>query len=658
MKREDEKKLQQILQHLPISERPLWIAEANRLARLIERYQQLKPKRRTNPLTGQKEFVPEVCALCQEARCDEAAILAKEPHRAKAPAPHTLDDWMRAYRREGLNAFLRAVHNSPPAQLDLRRAAISFAAIEWLNSRWREYKSPRHLYQALREQAELYGWTIPSESWLYRQWHNLAKIARAYYVDGGAGYEARYASYVPRDFTDLEALQVLCGDHSERDVWVRLPDGTLKRPWLTVWLDLRTGLLWGWHLSLIPSAQTAALAYANGVETFGAQPIARPDDEFQSYVYTDRGRDYLSHNWDGRVLAVHERAMQLDGGLELICHHRRVGILDDLSLRHLVARGRNPKEKPVERLFKDLTSWEENNFAEFCGRHPIVRPDRCRRLHEQHGRLPLEKRAAESPFTTFEDYRASLARYILRYNSTPHQRSTLGGQSLVPLDEYRRLYTTRYEITPETLALLLMRAEKRRVRKNGVQCFQSHWFYYHEAMAEWKGSDVEVRYAASDYSRVWVLLPNHQLCEAGLVTPTSILRPDKQTLKLVAEARAHERKLIREANLLHASNLRGETVEERVAEQLPPEDRDGEKSAHTNSPAHVHQLTRLDRRKLRQVVNASHITDEQVARIEADFSILQAEEASATVKEFAYEEEASAQAARSGHAAAESHGHS
>lgn len=363
MNREDEEQLQQILQHLPTRERPLWIAEANRLARLIERYQRLKPKRKSHPLTGQKEFVPEVLGLCQEARCDETTLLAKEPHRSHAPAPHTLDDWMRAYRREGITAFLRSVYTSPPAPTDLRRASITAAAIEWLNARWRDYTSPRQLYQALREQAELQGWTIPSESWLYRQWHNLAEIARAYYIEGAASYEAKYAPFMPRDFTDLAALQVLCGDHSERDVLIRLPDGSLQRPWLTVWFDLRTGLLWGWHLALVPSAQTAALAYANGVETFGAQPVARPDDDFQSYVYTDRGRDYLSHNWDGRVLTVHERAMQL-GGLELICHQRRVGILNDLSLRHLVARGRNPKEKPVERVFKDITAWEENCFAE------------------------------------------------------------------------------------------------------------------------------------------------------------------------------------------------------------------------------------------------------------------------------------------------------
>jgi hypothetical protein len=34
----------------------------------------------------------------------------------------------------------------------------------------------------------------------------------------------------------------------------------------------------------------------------------------------------------------------------------------DLQLRHLLARGRNPKEKPIERLFKDISDWERNSF--------------------------------------------------------------------------------------------------------------------------------------------------------------------------------------------------------------------------------------------------------------------------------------------------------
>ena len=125
MNREDEDGLRQILQRLPAKDRPLWIAEANRLAGLVERYRRIRPKRKTDPLTGRKGFVPEVLALCQEARCNDAALLAKEPHRSRAPAPHTLDDWARDYRREGVAAFLRAVYTPPPARADLRRAPIT-----------------------------------------------------------------------------------------------------------------------------------------------------------------------------------------------------------------------------------------------------------------------------------------------------------------------------------------------------------------------------------------------------------------------------------------------------------------------------------------------------------------------------------------------------
>ena len=129
-----------------------------------------------------------------------------------------------------------------------------------------------------------------------------------------AAYEARHAPYVPRNDEDLAALQVVCGDHSERDVTVLWEGMELVRPWLTIWQDLRTGLLWGWYLSRQPNAETARLAYADGVLTYGAQPLARPEDGFFSYIYTDRGKDYCSHDWAGRVLQVHEKATEVDGG--------------------------------------------------------------------------------------------------------------------------------------------------------------------------------------------------------------------------------------------------------------------------------------------------------------------------------------------------------
>ncbi|MGH9907657.1 MAG: Mu transposase C-terminal domain-containing protein, partial [Pyrinomonadaceae bacterium] len=342
-------------------------------------------------------------------------------------------------------------------------------------------------------------------------------------------------------------------------------------------------------------------------------------------VYTDQGRDYRSHNWTGKVIAVHRQAMRLDGGLELLRVERKVGILNELTVRHLLARGGNPKEKPIERLFRDITEWEENNFQEFCGRHPNVRPEQWQRLYARHERLVAKKAIEESPFMPFETYYKALDDFIRGYNSSPHERSSLGSDSVVPLEEYRRVYTTRFDIAPESLALLLMKADKRVIRKNGVQCFQMHWFYYHAEMSGFTSAEVEIRYTERDYRRVWVGLPDQRICEARLIAPTPLLNPDSQTLRAVAQARAYERRVIRDYSLILESQGRGESIEDRVAAILPVESQQelplfddvAYLPAPALPPASVHQLTRLDRRKLRAVPDSHHVSGGDVAAVEA-----------------------------------------
>ncbi len=633
----DEASLRAFLQRLSPIERPAWMAEARRLLRIVEAYHSIRKKRWLNPCTGKFEFVKEALELCEQARCSDPMILRREPHRARALSPFTLDRWARAFQRKGVSSFFRSIAAIQPDHPDHRCADISAGAIDWVNAQWRHFHSPRHLYKALSEQALKHHWIIPGESWFYRRWEAAPQIIKSFYGEGSSAYESKYAPYVPRDFTDLAALQVLCGDHSERDVTVTLSDGSLVRPWLSLWYDLRTGLIWGWHLDVTPSSKTAGYAYADGVLNFGAQPLSRPIDNFYSYVFTDQGRDYRSHHWDGQNIVVHKCAMKIEGGLELLRVERRVGILEDLMIRHLVARGRNPKEKPVERVFRDISDWEQNTFQEFCGREPKERPDAWRRLYAQHQRDHASPTKDGSPFMSFETYRRALSQFIAGYNSTAHERTNLGGARLVPLEEYRRLYTTRYEIKPETLTLLLMKARRRVIRKNGVQCFQRHWFFWHDQLSLYKGQAVEVRYADSDYSRVWVVLPEGHLCEARLVTPTPLLHPNQQTLKTVAVARAAERKVIRDFNLITQSELRGETTEERAAkiietgnvEMMIPH-----AVSSNEGQRRVSQMTRMDRRRLRALPAKETVTAEDVARAVADPTIFMSAPVRPKIREF------------------------
>lgn len=597
--------------------------EAIRLAQIVERYDLIEPKRfRTE--SGKLDFVQDVYRLCDEAICRDAVVLSKEPKRAKRPSPMTLDGWSRKFKTEGLLTFIRS-KNAPSAKKDRRKARISAQAVEWLNTNWRKHPSPYILYSKLEIEAKKKGWTIPSSSYVYRKYKSLPKIVSTITFKSKKEYQSKLAPYVPRDFIGLEALQVLCGDHSVRDVSVVMPDGTLARPWWTVWLDLRTYTIWGWHLDVVPSSQTIGLAYANGVRNFGAQPIAQPDRDFYSYLYTDQGRDYRCKNLNGREL-VFKKAAKIDGAMQMVCTHRKVGLMDELNLKHLMARGYNAREKPVERIFKDFSAWEENQFEiEYCGRDAKVKPENWVNAWHKHAKLQkkfkndLHVLLEETPFFTFDEYREALAGRIHQFNTSVHTRKVLGGRKIIPLDELNRLYTP-VKISEEALEILLLKPRKGKIGKDGVNLFQANWHFLHPEMSEHKGEEIEIRYSDGDWSQVWAILPAtdrkpQRIVRAELVTPSPLLNPNKRTMEMVAKQAAHEQKVVRDFSLLNQSTMRGENVFDRVAAMIEPEEVEQIEIKKTGTGGSIHQLTRYDAPKIRDN-GRSKVSTEQVESAE------------------------------------------
>jgi hypothetical protein len=640
--------------------------------------------RTTRSTSAVYQFTPAVLALCQEARCTNEVIINyykarqhsvrknTEPMIAREISAITLDNWSRRIKSEGLLLFLPPPPNRAERLkgdgLDKRLADIPTAAVEWINRNYRSKPHARALYQDLKKAAHKHGWKIPSESWVYRKWKQLPKIISDS-LRNKKSYVDKFAPYYPRDHRDVEALQILCGDHSERDVLVRLPDGTLTRPWLTTWQCVRTGLIWGWYLDLTPSSRTIGLAYANGVRTFGAQPLARPDEGFYSYLYTDQGRDYKSHAITGKILTF-KRAAAIEGGLAFLCDQRgthaldasderHVGLIKELGLKWIEARGYNAREKPVERFHRDISGWESKTFkAEYCGPDPKSRPDACRDAQARHERLIKKAQRTgntpwldESPFMTLEDYREALAGYFVEYNHDVHERTTLGGAKVVPIEEYKRLYTTHYEISEKTLALVLMKAEKRVVRKNGVSI--NGFEYLHTQLAYYKKLEVEVRYSDDDFRRVFIVppptdaIPHPDIIEADAVIRGGVRNPNRETQKQIARQRNFEEKVKRDHDYITQSMIRGESVQDRVAAQIEPEEEvevriavsggdgrgrvfEGTHASHglastSGGPARVHQLTRLDRKRIgRSAIRP--VTVDQVAELEVDEDLFDAGE--------------------------------
>lgn len=548
---------------IPENEHDIWFDEAVRLSSIVIRYQQIERKRRINNNTGKSEFTKEVYDLCKEAVCSNLIIILREPSRSRPPSPYTLDRWSKNYNSIGIRTFFRNPSVADP-QNDNRRAFISVDAYKWTKKNWKKFTAPTAFYKEIKKESEEHIWKIPSKSWFYRNWQTIPKAVSVFYFEGMDAYQSKVASYVPRDMSNLDALQVLCGDHRECDVTVHIGKGKLARCWLTYWLDLRTLLIWGWYLSLTPNSEAIALAYADGIDKFGAQPFSRPEDGFYSYIYTDRGKSYLAHDISGNVIKVHERAADITGKFKYFLVERSIGLVEDFSIGHLIAKSKNPKEKPIERTNLDFSTWEKNTFEAYCGNKPSNRPDAWYRLFEKHEKL-VKKDNFNSPFPSLREYKAKIAERINEHNSIIHERYNLGGILITPIEEFNSLYTTRYEIPQDLVATLLLKSKVKTIGKNGVICFQKNYSYWHDSMAEVAdGVKVQIKFTDQDYKKIWVVMPDKKLVEAKLVEPVAFLNPNKETLKMVKKMEAKKRETIRNFHLLQQSNLRFENTEKQL----------------------------------------------------------------------------------------------
>ncbi len=136
-----------------------------------------------------------------------------------------------------------------------------------------------------RRDADREGWAW-SESyqattkWL-RSYDNLQMTFLC--RKGHDAYTKKFMPHSEIDYSKLQPGAFYQGDHHECDFWVE-HDGKQLRPWLTVWQDLRTRAIVGWHLGPVPH-QDAILA---------ALRRALSDWAIPERMRIDNGRDYTS----------------------------------------------------------------------------------------------------------------------------------------------------------------------------------------------------------------------------------------------------------------------------------------------------------------------------------------------------------------------------
>ena len=106
---------------------------------------------------------------------------------------------------------------------------------------------------------------------------------------GNAAWNKKYASYIPRDYSNLRAGSCWVSDHAQIDVAVSF-NGSVCFPWVTVFRDVKTSKWLGWFLHAeAPNSDHIFQAFYYGVQHFGL-----PDD-----IYLDNGKDYRCKDFAG-----------------------------------------------------------------------------------------------------------------------------------------------------------------------------------------------------------------------------------------------------------------------------------------------------------------------------------------------------------------------
>ncbi len=466
----------------PTSERPAWAVEvATRRQALIER----------------------VLARCAEAPRARTGIV-REAAAAAGLSTGTLYRYLRAHALRGFDGLLPAWGRPP----NIEPAVQDFVRSQYLDPRQTLITD---IYDRTVDFCLQIKRPAPSYRTVVRVCTGIDPAAVTYHRLGRKAWAQTYEPILRRDYSDLAVGEMWCGDHRELDVFVRVGDAKYKRPWFTAWMDLRSRMIVGGHLSFAPTARTIALAFRDGVLACG-----RP-----GFVYIDNGKDYKSHDLNGRE--------KLLGRVQFDAETK--GVFGRLNAAVIHAKPYAARSKPIERWFGTLSQHFDRQQPGWCGRDNKQRPEK------------LKGEIARNELLTLEELHRRLFDYIAHYN-TEVEHSELGcAPAALWADATKEVPDAR------ALDLLMMKATACRVWNDGIHHLTCR--FWDSELATWIGRTVDVRYDPSDVRRIIVFAEGRFVCEAVTAELGSM-----KTGEALIKQKARERKAARERVQRYADDVR------------------------------------------------------------------------------------------------------
>jgi transposase InsO family protein/transposase len=373
----------------------------------------------------------------------------------------SLYNWLERYEKYGLPGLAPQYahrHGGSGASLDE-------AAKDLIQSLWLDSHKPS--IQSVVRDIVQFGYELDYSTVNRYIQNEIPLSVKTFYRQGEKAYHDRFDPYIQRDYTLLKSMEWGCGDHHLFDFVIK-HNGRIFRPWLTMFIDMRSRKITGWHIDIIPNTLTIIRALSMSVENCGT---------FDNLLI-DNGKDFRSHWFAGS--AWKDRRIKVDKETcDLI-----EGVLHDCGTKAHFCLPYRGQSKPIERAFGTVIELFSRSRDTYVGSNTATRPDEAKLYWGKiNGRDRIEVRY------TLEQLRADFTDFVAWFNAS-WQHSGQGMKSTPDMVFAVNLERKR-EMPEEMRRYIFSRREKRIIQRSGVTI--DGISYYNPQMAQYTGSQIEVR---------------------------------------------------------------------------------------------------------------------------------------------------------------------
>lgn len=293
---------------------------------------------------------------------------------------------------------------------------------------------------AREKHPELYA-DIPSYSAFYRRLASVPEGVKVLGREGHKAYNDRCAPYIRRIYSDMLSNEWWIADNHTFDVMVRDKSGKLHRPYLTAFLDARSGIFTGFYVTYNPSSEATLIALRRGITEYGI-----PDN-----IYVDNGREFLTFDIGGLG---HRKKKPKDGEERF----EPPGVFKRLGIHMTNAIVRNAKAKIIERRFRDVKDSLSRLFNTYTGGSVAEKPERLKTVLKKDAIYTDEE---------FNEYVEAVIKYY--FNMMPYNGEVKEDKGKTKQDVFHEYLPKKRTASPEELTLMLMRSSRpRKVGQRGV----------------------------------------------------------------------------------------------------------------------------------------------------------------------------------------------